>query len=126
MGYSNRQLTCCFCSCSFLVSFLGAVTLGIKIFRNLDNVDWIQIAEQSNKEMASATLDFLAFWFGRSLYYNMSSERPPTTHLVPLVGQVVHVQPAAGNDGTAGSVRASGAGRTAGAAGAAGHSTVSM
>lgn len=106
---SNRQLTCCFCSCNLfvtIVSIMSFIRLNIRI-GELDG----QCEKETNSEqrrtcelwteegmtkylMICSTiwaicLGCLAFWFGNSLYQRLGQFTGSAPRALPLVGEVI-------------------------------------
>jgi hypothetical protein len=110
--HANRQLACCFCSCNLFVTVLGIVTF-IRLLRSVE-VDG-DCAQQTNPQqreecellrrdhvekyvmitsvILGACLGCLAFWFGSSLYKNLSQDFRTTGPPVPaIIGEVVPLE----------------------------------
>jgi len=109
--YNNRQLLCCFCSCSLF----GAVLMVISfvqlqiIMSDRETCEGLEDASQRQscevwkaddaQKWISLTstvwimaLGFLAFWSGNSLYSRLSRD-PPAVPTTALVGEVVSLEP---------------------------------
>lgn len=105
----NRQLTCCFCSCSLfvtIVSIMSFIRLNIRI-GELDGQCHLETNYEQRKScelwteegvakyiMISSTilavcLGCLAFWFGNSLYQRLGQFAGGTPRALPLVGEVI-------------------------------------
>ncbi|CAK0847422.1 unnamed protein product, partial [Prorocentrum cordatum] len=88
--YGNRHLTCCFCTCTLMLSTLAISMVVLKLLANLHSIRWQEFGEDDCKKAFGTLLDLCAFWFAAHLYSQMPSNRP--TFLTPLVGQVVHIE----------------------------------
>lgn len=125
--YSNRQLTCCFCSCNLLIAIVSIVTCirdNIKVSELNRQCDQELNAQQRRKCEAWTSngwekymliistvvvffLGCVAFWFGNLLYNRLAGD-----HLTqsPQVGEVIRLFSSSGSDG--GSLSTSSAGAT--------------
>jgi len=107
--YANRQLTCCFCSCSLfttIVSIFSFIRLGL----SLREVEWRCEREQSLQKHQSCetwvinsvetyvmilslvvviVIGSPAFWFGNILYNRLCAMHPQYFIVPPVVGEVM-------------------------------------
>jgi len=104
--YSNRQLTCCFCSSNLFITIVSITTfihVNIRISEINGQCDLERNAQQRRtcqvwtsdapeKYIITFIVIFLgcfAFWFGNSLYNRLSQEVSPLSPPIPIVGEVI-------------------------------------
>ncbi|CAK0883219.1 unnamed protein product, partial [Prorocentrum cordatum] len=85
--HSNRQLTCCFCSCNLFRGLWAVVALSKPHVGGLDGQVEANLANL--RSLALLILCCAAFWYGHHLYQLLSHERHPVYLMRPLVGEVV-------------------------------------
>jgi len=88
--YGNRHLTCCFCSCTLMLSTVAFSTVAIHLCANLHSIQWHEFNENDCKRALGTLLDLCSFWYATRLYFQLPSSRP--SFLAPLVGQVILVE----------------------------------
>jgi len=82
--HSNRQLTCCFCSCNLFRGLWAVVALSKPL---LDGR--VEASLANLRSLILLILCCAAFWYGHHLYQLLSHERHPIYVMRPLVGEVV-------------------------------------
>lgn len=111
--YSNRQMTCCFCSCNLFIGVVAFMSFLRRMIRfgEIKNCqqekqgqerkiceDWVSDGAEKYLVVGRAILVIgigtLAFWFGSNLYSRLGQDfmlsMPPAR---PLVGEVIAMSP---------------------------------
>lgn len=107
--HSNRQLTCCFCSCNLFITIVTIMQL-IRIELRIGEIDGqcererdpqsratCEVWTSNGVEKALAVcglvwiicLGSLAFWFGNALYQRLAHDFAMVPPPVPLIGEVI-------------------------------------
>lgn len=107
--HSNRQLTCCFCSCNLFITIVTVMQF-IRIELRIGEIDGQCDREQDPQSRATCEvwtsngaekglavfglvaiicLGSLAFWFGNALYQRLAHDFATVPPPVPLIGEVI-------------------------------------